>query len=216
MAHPDRPAKSPHLAGPRLAGVVIAGGRSRRFGGEKAAALFAGRPLLHWAVQALAGRCDAVAVNAPPDSAAAAMARTGGHAALSDDPGHPSGPLAGLAAGLAWAKGQGFAWLATLPCDTPLLTSVHIAALGTPPDGAGAAFAATAQGPQPLCAVWRTDIAATLAERLADGRHPSVRAFLAEIGAAPVFFADEALFADADTPEALAALEALRRTGEPA
>ncbi|HEY0340458.1 MAG TPA: NTP transferase domain-containing protein, partial [Steroidobacteraceae bacterium] len=47
-----------------VVGVVVAGGRSVRFGGEKAAAMLAGKPLLTWAAIRLARSCAAVAVNA--------------------------------------------------------------------------------------------------------------------------------------------------------
>jgi len=42
---------------------------------------------------------------------------------------------------------------------------------------------------------------------LADGQHPAVRAFLSEIGARRVHFSDARAFANANTPDALQALE---------
>ena len=45
----------PH-ASQTLVGVVLAGGRSVRFGGEKAAALLRGTPLLLWAARRLAAQ----------------------------------------------------------------------------------------------------------------------------------------------------------------
>jgi molybdopterin-guanine dinucleotide biosynthesis protein A len=39
------------------------------------------------------------------------------------------------------------------------------------------------------------------------GQHPSVRGLLAEIGVEAVYFPDERLFLNANTPNALAALE---------
>src|SRR5690349_17617953 len=90
-----------------VVGVVIAGGRSLRFGGEKAVALFAGRPLLLWAVNRLARVCAVVAVNARSGTAAEALALAEGLPVIHDAPGDPDGPLAGVKAGLRWAKQQG-------------------------------------------------------------------------------------------------------------
>ncbi|HWA62876.1 MAG TPA: NTP transferase domain-containing protein, partial [Caulobacteraceae bacterium] len=58
-------------AHPALAGLVIAGGRSNRFGAEKAVQLLKGRSLLEWAASALAEVCADVAVSARADSGAA-------------------------------------------------------------------------------------------------------------------------------------------------
>jgi molybdopterin-guanine dinucleotide biosynthesis protein A len=43
-------------------GIVLAGGRSRRFGGDKLGVIIDGRPLLAWAVEALAAACDDVII----------------------------------------------------------------------------------------------------------------------------------------------------------
>ncbi|MGI9170388.1 MAG: molybdenum cofactor guanylyltransferase [Caulobacteraceae bacterium] len=192
----------------RLAGLVLAGGRSRRFGSEKAVASLGGRPMLTWSLGALEGVCETVAVSAAADSAAAAVANSRGLPVLADDPAHSPGPLSGLAAGLPWATALGFDALITLPCDTPLVGPVQvetmIAALGDAP----AAYALCPEGPQALCAVWRTRLAGGLAAALAGGEHPPVRDFLAAIGARPVAFVDARPFANVNRPEALARLAA--------
>ena len=43
-------------------GLVLAGGRSVRFGGEKAVALLDGRPLVQWAAERLRSVCARVAI----------------------------------------------------------------------------------------------------------------------------------------------------------
>jgi molybdopterin-guanine dinucleotide biosynthesis protein A len=191
----------------RIGGLVLAGGRSSRFGSEKALALLAGTPLLARLISELGEACKAVAVSAAPGSGAAVLARSMGRDTLTDDPRHPKGPLAGVAAGLAWARGRGFDRLVTLPCDTPLVGHLEIFALLMGVGDASAAYAATDDGPQPLCAVWRTNVESRLSLRLTRGEHPSVRRFLAEIAAAKVMFNDPAPFRNANTPEALRALE---------
>jgi len=190
------------------AGLVLAGGRSSRFGSEKAVALLAGTPLLTRLVSELSGACEAVAVSARPGSGAAALARSMGIETLADDAAHAKGPLAGLVAGLGWARGRGFDRLVTLPCDTPLVGYREIVALLMGMGDAPAAYAATRDGPQPLCAVWRTELERGLSLRLAAGEHPSVRQLLAEIAAVEVMFEDPSPFRNANTPDALLALEA--------
>ncbi len=194
--------------GARLAGLVLAGGRSSRFGGEKAVARLTGKPLLAWSLAALAGCRGPVAVSAPPGSEAAALARSRGLAVLADDLAHAQGPLTGVAAGLAWAAAAGFEALVTLPCDTPLVGPAEIEALIAALDDAPAAYAVSPEGSQGLCAVWRTRLAGDLAAALAGGAHPPVRDFLAEIGARPVAFENARPFWNINRPEDLARLAA--------
>ena len=192
------PPKKP-MGGLRVAGLVLAGGLSRRFGREKATALWRGRSLLAWSLTALDGGCESVAVSAAPSSGAESLALAAGRIVLHDGPGHPRGPLAGLAAGLAWAASEGFDALATLPCDTPLVSATEIHALIEALDEAGGAHAVTADGPHGLCAIWRVGLAPALSARLAVGDHPPVHRLLAEIGSRPVRFADAAPFRNINT-----------------
>jgi molybdopterin-guanine dinucleotide biosynthesis protein A len=187
------PPKKP-MSGPRVAGLVLAGGLSRRFGREKATALWRGRPLLACSLAALDRACEQVAVSAARGSGAESLARGGGRRVLHDDPTHPRGPLAGLAAGLAWAAAEGFDALATLPCDTPLVGPAEMRALIEALGEADGVHAVTDDGPQGLCAVWRIGVRPGLAARLAGGDHPPVHRLLAEIGSRPVPFAQASTF----------------------
>ncbi|MDB5482163.1 MAG: hypothetical protein JWO83_3216 [Caulobacteraceae bacterium] len=187
-----------------MAGLVLAGGLSRRFGREKATALWRGRPLLAWSLAALDGGCEWVAVSAAPGSGAAGLARAAERPVVHDDPTHPRGPLAGLAAGLAWAASEGFDALATLPCDTPMVGPAVVRALIEALGEADGAHAMTDDGSQGLCAIWRTRLAPALAARLAAGDHPPVHRLLAEIGSRPVRFPDAAPFRNINTEKDLA------------
>ena len=187
-----------------VAGLALAGGRSSRFGSEKAIAMLAGETLLGRVVATLRETCEIIAVSTTVGGGAYALARAVGLPVVTDDPLYDSGPLAGLAAGLAWAQAQGFTHLVSLPCDTPLAGAREILALTAALGDAPAAYAATADGPQPLCAAWRTDLAGVLGVRLTFGRHPAVRSFLREIGAIEVAFADPRPFRNANSPAALA------------
>jgi molybdopterin-guanine dinucleotide biosynthesis protein A len=194
-------------ANPHVAGVVIAGGRSIRFGGEKAVATFHGEPLLQRAARRLALACGAVAVNARPDTQAMALARQLGYEVLHDAPGDPDGPLSGVKAGLQWAQAQGARMLAVSPCDAPLLPEDLYARL-VAAAGEGAAMAVTSEGRQPLCAVWPVTALPMLTAALAGGDHPPTWRMLEQVGVTNVMFEPAAGFANANTREELARLEA--------
>lgn len=186
----------------RTGGVLLAGGRSQRFGSEKAMALFHGRPLMDVVAERF-DQCAAFAVSARDGAAAARRAGEAGVEILNDDPRHPAGPLAGVCAGLHWAKGKGLEFLATAPCDSPNLPHDLFSVLLNDSQGAPAAYAITDEGEFPLCAVWSTALEAPLSQILNSGAHPAVRAFLATHGARRVSFADTQAFANANTAEDL-------------
>ncbi len=192
---------------PTIFGVVIAGGRSVRFGGEKAAAELAGKPLLMWAVRRLQRSCTRVAVNTRPETQTEALARAEGLAILYDTPGDAAGPLAGVKVGLAWAKGLGARAIAVSPCDAPLLPDDLFIRL-IDAAGAGAAMAETAEGRQPLCAIWPVNALVAVTEALAGGAHPATWRVLESIGAKLVRFPDAEAFANLNTREELAAIAA--------
>ena len=177
--------------------LVLAGGRSRRFGSEKAMAIVDGKPLLDHAVSRLEAQGFEVAVNAPAGSGAAAWATARGLELISDDPADPAGPLAGVKAGLLWAQARDAQTLATSPCDTPGLPSDLETQLAAARGDAGAATARSPSGLQPLCSVWRVSAALTaLGAHFAQARHPAVHDLLAELSAAEVAFDEDAPFAN--------------------
>lgn len=57
-----------------IAGLLLAAGRSRRFGGDKLLAPLCGRPLMCWGAATLASAVDALFVVLPPDDAARSAA----------------------------------------------------------------------------------------------------------------------------------------------
>ncbi|HEY3695955.1 molybdenum cofactor guanylyltransferase [Phenylobacterium sp.] len=190
-------------------GLVLAGGRSRRFGREKAAAELGGLTLLERAHRRLAAVCSQVAVSAPAGAAAERLAGSLGAPLLPDPYGAPRGPLSGVLAGLDWALGQREELLITLPCDAPLLPDDLEARLLSEIGAAPAAVARTPDGLQPLCALWRTALARPLRAALADGLHPPVHQVLTDANAAQVAFTDREAFLNVNTPADLA--EAARR-----
>jgi molybdopterin-guanine dinucleotide biosynthesis protein A len=187
-------------------GLVLAGGRSVRFGGEKAAAEFRGKPLLVWAAERLAAACAAVAVNARPGTEAERL--SGRLPVLHDRPGDPDGPLAGVRAGLVWAASRGASFLAVSPCDAPLLPDDIFPRLIAAARENGAAVAETPDGLQPQVAVWPVLALPLLENALAGGAHPPTWRMLQAIGAEPVRFDDAGAFANVNTRDDLAAMAA--------
>jgi molybdopterin-guanine dinucleotide biosynthesis protein A len=187
--------------------MVLAGGRSVRFGGEKAAAELAGTALLIWAARRLQRSCSAVAANVRSGTQAEAIARANELPLLYDLPGDALGPLAGIKVGLIWARELGASALAVTPCDVPLLPDDLFVRLGAAAGG-GPAMAETAAGDQPLCALWPISALPKVAEALQDGAHPPTWRLLQSLGATRVRFADEPAFANVNTQADLAAIAA--------
>lgn len=88
-----------------VTGIVLAGGRSSRFGGDKLAAHVAGRPLLHRAIAAVAEIADEIVVVLAPDAPIPALpSGLLPTLVVARDLVARRGPLAGLVAGLAAAQ----------------------------------------------------------------------------------------------------------------
>jgi molybdopterin-guanine dinucleotide biosynthesis protein A len=192
-----------------VAGLVLAGGRSVRFGGEKAVAELLGKPLLAWAAERLAAVCGSVAINVRAATEAEAVAAALGLPTLYDAPGDASGPLAGVKVGLIWAERNGASMLAVSPCDAPLLPDDLYVRLLKEAQG-GAAMAETPDGRQPLCALWPVTALAIVREALAGGAHPPTWQVLERVGARKVRFEAAAAFANINTRDDLAAIAGKR------
>jgi len=193
-----------------VVGLVLAGGRSVRFGGEKAVALLDGRPLLQWAAQRLRSVCASVAINVRAGSEAESVAQAQSFTTLYDEAGDALGPLAGVKVGLIWAEAQGARLLAVSPCDAPLLPDDLYVRLVEHADG-GPAMAETRDGRQPLCAVWPVTSLPDVRDALRGGAHPPTWQMLERIGARKVFFDSPEAFVNVNTREDLEAAQAQPR-----
>lgn len=88
-------------------GIVLAGGRATRFGADKLAVRVNGRPLLHHAILAVATVSDEVVVVIGSDGARPPLPNDAAVGVrVVRDVVADGGPLAGLAAGLAAARGR--------------------------------------------------------------------------------------------------------------
>jgi molybdenum cofactor guanylyltransferase len=143
-------------------GAIIAGGHSTRFGGDKAAALIAGRALIDHVAAALHPQVEALIVCGRDWP---------GLATVADDPAPDLGPLGGLCAALRHAVAHGFDIVLTAGCDS--LPVPDLRALGGPAVVAG----------QRLFGVWPVAFADQLSAHLATTTDRSVRHWIAVSGA---------------------------------
>ena len=154
----------------RIAGVVLAGGQSTRFGSDKAEQHFRGRRLIDWSLAALAPYAEILFVagrDYPP------------YASVADRPRPGLGPLGGIAGALAAAQGKDCTHLLSLPCDTPLLPDGLLAALRGHADGAYVASC-------PVIGLWPTRLAGSLEQHLANDGPRAIRAWAEAAGIAPL------------------------------
>jgi molybdenum cofactor guanylyltransferase len=91
------------------------------------------------------------------------------------------------------------------PCDVPMLPEDLFSRL-IEAAGDGAAMAETADGVQPLCAVWPVSALSSVTEALVGGRHPPTWRMLDQLGARRVRFSATEAFENINTPSDLATL----------
>ncbi|WP_332660611.1 molybdenum cofactor guanylyltransferase [Brevundimonas sp.] len=146
--------------------AILAGGAGRRIGGDKPHRRLGGTRLLDRTL------ATARAIPAPMILVVREPDQVSGFAGtvVLDAP-RIAGPLAGLSSALAWAADAGADRVLTLPCDMPFLPDDLCLRLESAlTKDVGAAVAASGGRLHPVCALWRTSTAPTLAQRASEGR----------------------------------------------
>jgi molybdopterin-guanine dinucleotide biosynthesis protein A len=151
-----------------VAGYVLAGGRSKRFGQDKARVRLGGEMMLTRTCRLVREVSGSVSVVADRESRYADS-----DVWVVEDLWPGEGPLGGILTSLvATAETDGGRdWNFIVSCDMPFLTREWLTfligrALASP---AQVVLAHSAAGPEPLCACWRTDAAETLRAALETG-----------------------------------------------
>ncbi len=135
----------------KILGAILAGGASTRFGSDKALALFAGKPLLQHAIDALAPQVDTLVI----------VGRDWpGQTRIDDLPAAGMGPIGGLCGALAHGLLHEFDTALVAPCDTLGLPADLVARLSPGP--------AVAQGQRSI-GLWPSNLAPALLARLTSG-----------------------------------------------
>jgi molybdenum cofactor guanylyltransferase len=200
-----------------IAGVILAGGLSRRMGGgDKSLLELGGQPILTHVIERLVPQVDALALNANGDPARFAAFRL---PVLPDGvPDYP-GPLAGVLAGMDWAASHGAGHVVTAAADTPFFPRDLVARLRRAAFAAGQPLA-MAMTPRPgggldrhpTFGLWPTGLREDLRAALLAGTRKVV-AWTGPIGCAEAVFRGETPFPDpffnVNTPDDLDAAEAL-------
>jgi molybdopterin-guanine dinucleotide biosynthesis protein A len=155
----------------KILGAILAGGQSRRFGSDKAAALFLGKPLIEHVADALRPQVDAMVV---------AGRDWPGLESVADLPEAGLGPLGGLAGALDHGKRHGYDLLLSSGCDLIGIPADLVAQLR-----GGVAIVAD----QPLLGLWPTTFAETIIAWLAEPKNRSVYRFADHVGARSIVLA---------------------------
>ena len=189
---------------PGITGVILAGGKARRMGGQDKGLLpLAGKPLIAHVLERLAPQVDRVSINANRNQTRYADL---GVPVFSDQLDDYQGPLAGMAAALEQAETE---LVMLLPCDSPFIPPDLVARLQQALDSQqqDIAVAHDGQRMQPVWVLLRRELLPSLQQALADGVrrvdlwYAGQRTALVDLSDCP------RTFANANTPEELHALE---------
>nr|WP_281501644.1 molybdenum cofactor guanylyltransferase [Kordiimonas laminariae] len=158
-----------------IAGLVIAGGTSKRFGSDKYKAELLGKCLLDWSVANLQPYVADIALNLPVGASST------DHTCIYEE--DNLGPLSAVITGMRWAREQGYGWLLSTPVDVPVLPSgLHDRLIET-----GCSYTVADDGPHGLCALWSTEEIDVLQMLLVEGKR-SVKRAHQFLGNRAVFF----------------------------
>ena len=142
----------------KVAGYVLAGGASSRFGRDKALARLAGETLLQRMLRLLSAVADSVHIVATADR------YPENRESIVSDLWPGEGALGAILTALHASRKSGFTWNVIVSCDMPFLTSdwlQYMLECGYSCDAA-AVFPRSRSGDEPLCSCWRTSALPTL------------------------------------------------------
>jgi len=153
---------------PIAIGLVLAGGLSRRMGGqEKAFIELAGRPLIAHVIDRLIPQLPHLVLNANGDPA---RFDRFGYPVIADRIAGNAGPLAGILAGLEWAAAHApdYPFVLSAPADTPFLPQDLARRLIEARQEQKAELACAASGGRihPVVALWPVSLRAALAHAI--------------------------------------------------
>ncbi len=200
----------------KVAGLILAGGRSRRMGGDKALRFLKNKPLIAHVIKRLHGQAAPIALNASGDPSRFSAF---GLPVIADATPDFAGPLAGVLAGMRWAAraAPDARFLVTAACDTPFFPLNLVETLLASTKGVYPRVALSGSGGKvhPVFGLWPVSLADDLASSLEAGmrkvmdwaaRHPHVVAEFSFAGSGGSL-ADP--FFNANTPDDLAEAERL-------
>ena len=195
------------------AGIILAGGQSRRMGGgDKGLLSLGGETLLARVIARLEPQVAEVALNANGDTA---RFEDFGLPIIADSVAEHPGPLAGVLAGMDWAAARGHSHIVTAAADTPFFPCDLVPRLMLASESAPIALAATpdperGMARHPTFGLWPVDLRDDLRAALSDGVRKVV-AWTDKHGTAMAEFSATPFdpFFNVNTPEDMARAEGL-------
>jgi molybdenum cofactor guanylyltransferase len=197
----------------RTAAVIIAGGKSRRMGGErKLFVSVGGRPIVDRIIAILSLQAEVLALNANDDPS---FFSATGLAVIPDLLTGVGTPLAGLHAALRWGQEQGVDCVLTVPSDTPFLPRDLVQRLASA--RSDAAISGSRGQSHFLTGLWAIDLLPRLEHALAVKRLFRVKDWAAEANATVITWEESAFdpFFNVNTPEELAEAERIAAESDP-
>jgi len=184
-----------------IAGIILAGGLSRRMGGqEKSLMTLGGRPAISLLIDRLSPQVGTLAINANGDPERFADE---GLPVIADSVEGHVGPLAGVLAGMEWAGQQGVSHVISGASDTPFIPTDLVARLSENA-GSGIAMARSGGRVHPVFGLWPVDLADDLRRFLVDEDKRKILEFAKRYDLTEVEFdMDADPFFNINTPEDL-------------
>lgn len=183
----------------QITGLILAGGRARRLGGQDKGLIQMGNQLLiEYVLERFRPQVGDILLNA---NRHAEHYQQLGYPVVADTLPDFAGPLAGLLAGLQHMTGH---WLVSVPCDNPRLPDdlVHKLVEAANRQHCRLAVAACAGELQPVYCLLHRSLQDTLADYLAAGRHKAAD-WIGQQTHCVVEFADCRQFENINTPAQL-------------
>ena len=181
-----------------ITGVVLAGGKARRMGGDKGLLELNGKPLWQHVADALMTQLSHVVVNANRHQE---IYQASGLKVIEDSLADYPGPLAGMLSVMQQEAGE---WFLFCPCDTPYIPPDLAARLNHQRKDAPVVWVHDGERDHPTIALVNRAIEPLLLEYLQAGER-RVMAFMRLAGGHAVDFSDHKdAFVNVNTPEELA------------
>lgn len=196
------------IATEQITGLILAGGRAQRMGGnDKGLISFRNKPLIEFAIQSLQAQVGQILINANRNITKYASY---GYSVLMDETSDFSGPLAGFAIGLKHCKTP---YLLTAPCDSPLLPHdlAHRLAVKLESEGLDLVYASTQEADgtiwaQPVFCLMRSNLGEQL-KTFMDSDKLKIDRWFKELNSGTVIFDNVQAFVNVNTLEELLTLE---------
>lgn len=194
-----------------IAGLLLAGGGSRRMGGgDKCLSPLGGRPLLAHVIERLEGQVGELVLNANGDGGR--FAAFGLPVVADSFPGQ-AGPLAGILTGMEWLRAERpeVTMMLSLPTDGPFLPLDLCARLTAAKGAARIACARSGGRSHPPISLWDVDLADDLRRAMRDEEMRKIDLWTARHAIVHVDWPIEPFdpFFNANRPEDLQRAEAL-------